>query len=256
MRFRLVLLGLVFFQTAVFADVIQNQKGQTLEGMITKENDQQITINVDGMELTMAKSDVKSIKRGPVFKKPKPRPAVTEAKKTLPPKMEEVSSPKIDLSQLERPVIVFDKRQWKLGYQDSRANQVIAEFVLEGETVQNWTELVTAQLFIGLRSEPRYYVEYVKKETARTCPGAKFEILREAPYDVTYAWSIRGCAAAADQAEVARVVLGLDGTHVLHYAVKTGEWPAAERQKWQECLEASQFVKPQPQNNQGSGNRP
>jgi hypothetical protein len=243
-----VVLGLFFVSSLAYADVIENKTGQRLEGTITFENDKQITVEVEGMELTLPKSDVRSIRRGPVAVRTKPRvaePPATEAAQ------EPAAAPAtpvpatIDVTKLERPVIVFDERQWKLGYQDARNSQVIAEFVLDGESVKDWNELVTAQLFIGLRTEPRYYVQYVKEKTAQVCPGAKWQTLKETPVDVLYEWSVKDCTGTPDQSEIARAVLGADGLHVLHYAVKSGEMSAQSRQKWTQCLLASQIVKPQ-----------
>ncbi len=246
----LVLLFFLFFQAAVFADVIENKTGQLLEGKITSETADGITIDVDGMELTLKRGEIQSIRRGPVAKKINPLRKAPETKpenaaaSASDPKAANVK-PGIDISKLERPVIVFDERNWKIGYQDVRNSQVIAEFVVDGENVNHWTELVTAQLFIGLRSEPRYYVEYVKQKVLATCPSTQWQLLNQTPYDVMYAWSVKGCASAPDQSEIARVILGVDGMHVLHYAVKEAEMSAENRQKWIGCLQASQIVKPQ-----------
>ncbi len=215
------------------------------EGMITKETDHEIILNVDGLDLMLPKSEVKSVKRGPVSKKQVESTKNVTAKPSQASKDETSTQSAIPLDKLERPVIVFDQRSWKLGYQNAANNQVIAEFVVDGQTVQNWTELVTAQLFLGLRSEPRYYVQYVKEKTAAACPDAQWNTIQESPYDVMYEWSVRNCSKAPDQSEIARVILGADGLHVLHYAIKAKEMSAENRQKWIECLKASQIVKPQ-----------
>ena len=247
------LLALVFlFQTTAYADVIVSKTGQSLEGVITRENGDEVALDVDGMELTLKRAEIRTIRRGPAPKKKqlpaKVLEAAVESGAALPagtaPEAPAGNAP-VDISKLERPVIVFDQRDWKLDYQDVRNNQVIAEFVLPGQSVKDWTELVTAQLFVGLRTEPRYFVKYVKEKTAKTCAGTKWQVVRETPYDITYEWSVKNCSNVPDQSEIARVVLGADGLHVLHYAIKMGEMPADNREKWIGCLEASQIVKPQ-----------
>ena len=253
-----VLLGALMLQTSVFADVIENKTGQRLEGLITKETDQQVSIEVDGMELTLARSDVKSVVRGPVQKKKRPVIVLPAETKTAPPAAP-VPPPAAqgqDLSGLEKPIIVFDDRKWILANQDMRNNIVTAQFVLDGESASKWTEMVWAQLYVGLRTEPKFYVQYVREEAAKQCPGGRWETIKETPYDVTYFRSINGCANVPDQSEIARIILGVDGLHILHYAMKMGDMPVENQQKWIQCLEASQLVKPQPQNNNASGNKP
>ena len=224
------------------ADVITHKNGQVLEGTITSESDQEITIDVDGMSIPVQRSDIASLVRKPIETKKAAVPAnaptaeAVEAQAAAPPQKP------VSLSDLEKPLLVFDERKWKLGYQDAKQNQVIAEFVLENETVENWTELVTAQLFIGLRSEPRYFAEYVKKKTKDTCPSTVWKTISEQPEDILYEWSVSGCKDIPDQSEIARTHLGRDGLHVIHYAIKLGEMPEDKRQVWTKNLETTQFA--------------
>ena len=111
--------------------------------------------------------------------------------------------------------------------------------------MQNWNEMVTAQLWIGLRSEPKYWVEYVKKSTGEQCPNRQFNMFAETPEDALYEWSVTGCGDIPAQSELARVHLGLDGLHVLHYAIKQSPMPEEKRQLWAQNLQNTQFVKPQ-----------
>jgi hypothetical protein len=235
-----------------YADVIESTSGQKLEGTITKESGTDITLDVDGLELTLKRAEIKAIRKGPVPKKKKEPVTLPEEVKDdkavtgapglpAPAGAEEA----IDLNKFERPVIVFDKRDWKLVSQNVKNQVVLAQFLPDGDTLQDWSELVTAQLYIGLRTEPRYYVQYVKEKTAATCPGVKWQVLRETPYDVTYEWSVKSCSNIPDQSEIARVILGTDGLHILRYSMKIGEMPADNREKWIGCLEASQIVKPE-----------
>jgi histidinol-phosphate aminotransferase len=228
---------------AAFADVILHKNGQAIEGVIVSETEAEVTIAVEGMDLPVPRADITSITRGKVQKK---------AKKVVPAKPAPAPAPQasaparqgIDIARLEKPVLVFDDRKWKLDFQDARNSQVIAEFVLEGESVKDWSELVTAQLFIGLRSDPRYFVDYVKKQTASRCANTEWRTLRESPQDILYEWNVKDCEGVPDQSEIARVYLGADGLHVLHYAVKLGEMPEENHAKWIQNLEAVQFVKP------------
>lgn len=50
---------------------------------------------------------------------------------------------------------VFDKRQWVLGWSKNNktSKDIFEEYVLRGETVDNWSELVTIQFFNGLNTK-------------------------------------------------------------------------------------------------------
>ena len=247
---------LLLWQSAAFADVVTSKSGQTLEGTITRENENEVALDVDGMELTLKRAEIESIRRAALPKKKRIPPKVLEAavEKSASTAPAEPAGPANeapppgtgpDLSKLERPVIVFDKRDWKRVTQEVKNNIVVAQFLPDGERLQDWNELVTAQLYIGLRTEPRYYAKYVQETAVATCPGTQWQIVRETPYDVMYEWGVKGCDKAPDQSRIGRVILGTDGLHILEYAIKLGEMPADDREKWIGCLEASQIVKPQ-----------
>ena len=41
----------------------------------------------------------------------------------------------------------FDGRGWVVGHQQRNANESLTEYVLPGQTVDNWRELVTSTVF-------------------------------------------------------------------------------------------------------------
>ena len=61
-----------------------------------------------------------------------------------------------------------------VGYEDANAQQTIREEVPSGETVQDWTRMVTTQRFPGAASRvsPAAFFETVSSNLARACPGA------------------------------------------------------------------------------------
>ncbi len=247
MRFK-TLFFLAFSATTslAFADTVENKNGQVLEGMIQSENDKEVILQTDGMDISILKSEIKNITRGKMAPKPKPKePPAPVSSAPVPFQGQKPSKEEpIDLSKLERPIIVFDERTWKLAVQDVKNNRVVAYFVLEGQSVQKWSELVTAELYIGLRTDPKYFVEYVHNEAMKKCPKTEWKVLKDEPHDILYEWSIKDCAGVPDQSEIVRVFFGYDGLHVLHYAIKLGEIPEARHQGWIEGLKNSQFVKP------------
>ncbi len=252
-----VLLFAFLLTGTAWADIIRHKNGQTIEGAILSENDKRVKIEVEGMEIEVGRADIASVKYSKLAPKRKVITAVAvpvAADASVPggdkpvPGIQDPndSGPDrgADLSKLEKPVLIFDDRKWLMHSQDTPPNQVIAIFYPEGQSFENWTERVTAQLFIGLKTQPHFFADYVKQKTASTCPQTDWKVLKEGPEDVLYQWSVKGCANIPDQSEIARVHLGVDGLHVLHYAIKFSEIPEPNGSTWAKCLASTEFIKP------------
>lgn len=64
---------------------------------------------------------------------------------------------------------------YKIGYQTKRDNMLITEFVPVRESVEAWTEMVTTQVFVGLkRPTPNEFRQIMQKSWAKSCTGAGF----------------------------------------------------------------------------------
>lgn len=68
----------------------------------------------------------------------------------------------------------------KVGFQKRQGNQVISEWVPQAETVENWTEIVTVQVFFGMKNValPGWRAR-IEKLWADACPNSKFEKVKE-----------------------------------------------------------------------------
>jgi hypothetical protein len=49
-------------------------------------------------------------------------------------------------------LLVTKPAGYKIGFSAKKNNMIISEMVPEAETVENWTEMVTVQIFLGLKS--------------------------------------------------------------------------------------------------------
>lgn len=64
---------------------------------------------------------------------------------------------------------------YKVGFQTKQGNMLLTEFVPERESVENWTEMVTTQVFLGLkRPSPREFRQVMQSSWATSCKGAGF----------------------------------------------------------------------------------
>jgi len=62
---------------------------------------------------------------------------------------------------------------YKVGFTKHAPNGVITEMVPAAETVENWTEMVTVQIFFGLHDSPASFRLRMEKLWLSSCAGAK-----------------------------------------------------------------------------------
>ena len=62
---------------------------------------------------------------------------------------------------------------YKIGFQDRQQNMLLTEMVPEAETVENWTEMVTTQVFPGLKATPQQFKATIDQSVKAACPGAE-----------------------------------------------------------------------------------
>jgi hypothetical protein len=62
---------------------------------------------------------------------------------------------------------------YKVGFQDKKSNMLMTEMVPTNETVHNWTEMVTMQIFYGLKVTPEQFKERISKGWLSSCAGSE-----------------------------------------------------------------------------------
>lgn len=63
---------------------------------------------------------------------------------------------------------------YKVDFQERKGNVAISEMVPSGQSVQNWTEMVTVQIFFGMKSTPQQFRAQLEKRWAEACPDNRF----------------------------------------------------------------------------------
>ncbi len=62
---------------------------------------------------------------------------------------------------------------FKLGFKDSKNGMNMQEFIPAGETVQNWTEMVTVQVFLSRKDlQPAPFLGAMQQQWAGACKGS------------------------------------------------------------------------------------
>ena len=145
---------------------------------------------------------------------------------------------------LERPEIHFDDQTWVVGNQATAGDILAVEFIPEGQTIDNWSEMVTSQLFSGFIKPGgvALLLDKTKNNLSQKCPAIRWKVVRQSESDAVYEWGVDACKGVDDQSEIARIIQGNEGIHVLHYAIKKSPIPSEKRVEWTRRLEETRLL--------------
>lgn len=126
----------------------------------------------------------------------------------------------------------FDGRGWVVGHQQRNANESLTEYVLPGQTVDNWRELVTSTVHFQPVPVERL-VDEIHTLMSKDCPSLVWNVVRQDQRTIIFEWRDSGCGGDEPQAELDRITIEKDGLYRLAYAVKMkGPVPADRRKQW------------------------
>jgi hypothetical protein len=63
-------------------------------------------------------------------------------------------------------------KDFKIGFQSNRDNRLMTEWVPTAETVEDWTQMLTVQIYRGAAVDSATFLQGVGKRYMDTCPGA------------------------------------------------------------------------------------
>ncbi|WP_071672844.1 hypothetical protein [Nioella nitratireducens] len=115
------------------------------------------------------------------------------------------------------------------GYQATRGSDTISEYVPEGETVEDWTRMLTIQIFREAGdADPVAYLGQLGTALSEACPGSGGNLLGQEPVDgLPAAAAFYVCPAAEQDAPPQEVFLtqaiaGRDALYVVQIAWHDG----------------------------------
>lgn len=129
----------------------------------------------------------------------------------------------------------FDGRGWTVGHQQRNDHQSITEYVLPGQTVENWKELVTSEVYF--KPIPiSAVVKMFEAKLSRGCPSLAFTVVRQDEHAAVIEWRDSGCGGFEPSSELARFAIEKDGVYRLAYSVK-GSMKPEKRKEWMGILD-------------------
>ena len=61
---------------------------------------------------------------------------------------------------------------YKIGFRDKKNDLQMTEWVPTNQTAENWTEMLTVQVFHGLKMAPEQFMQQLEQRWRGACPGA------------------------------------------------------------------------------------
>jgi hypothetical protein len=133
----------------------------------------------------------------------------------------------------EKESFIANGKEWQLGFTDSQ-NGLFKEYVLAGETVDNWSELITVQRYSNPNGIPvQGYADQFKASLEQSVAGnLQFNILKEDAENLYYEFQVTEDPVHPDQYETARIESEGGEIWFVHYAIKNAEIDKSEKEAW------------------------
>lgn len=131
----------------------------------------------------------------------------------------------------------FDDRDWVPGFDQSTPEGAIIEYTLKGETVDNWSELVTVQRFVNVKANVNEYYSLFIKELQKSVKPAEVHtrvISRDAEGIFFEWWIDKGEPTA--QHEWFRLFKTPESLLILRYTTKQLDDLEKTRETWEKIL--------------------
>jgi len=141
-------------------------------------------------------------------------------------------------------LLVSVPKGYKIGYEKKAGNQIMTEMVPEGETVKDWTEMVTVQIFLNMRGvAPAEYRARIEKLWAGACADSTFATVKEGADGgyPTLTW-LSKCphnnATSKPELTWMKAIQGRDSFYLVQKAYKF-EPTAEQKKQWDDYLDGA-----------------
>lgn len=145
---------------------------------------------------------------------------------------------------LETIYAPIDASGWTVAYAtDTLGMSNIVERIPDGQTLDNWAEMITIQFFEGERRTPQDFVTGLESQMKQRCPSVEWSVIETDRTGVLYEWRLDRCSEQQDQHELSRLLRGNDGLHRIAYVEKVRRLSNDTRDTWIANLRSAYLVK-------------
>ena len=127
----------------------------------------------------------------------------------------------------------FDGREWELGHQQAAEYNAIREYVLAGQSVKDWTELVTSLYLKTSLSVQQYYEKFWIHDP--NCPSLTTSKIYETADTIIFEGK-HGACGGYDPGEFVQRCSGIDGGILSLVFAQKGQLTSENRSSWTKAL--------------------
>jgi hypothetical protein len=134
---------------------------------------------------------------------------------------------------------------WKEASHTESSGVMTREYVRPGETLGDWRELLTVQVFDRAHSKfpaPAAAEDSLRRQETARCPGVVWNRVAADSASALYEWHVSGCPAQPDQYQIARVFESRGARARVAYSRKGATMPDSVRADWLKRLGAARFT--------------
>lgn len=132
----------------------------------------------------------------------------------------------------ERWDFAFDSRSWKLGSHAKGESQAIREYVLKGQAIGAWSELVSSSWTYTREISVQQFHEKLIAGLKQGCESFETTTIKKSSDDLVFEWKQNPCKGWPAQHEIRRIKMVDGHLSTLSYAIKTNKIDEASRSEW------------------------
>lgn len=141
-----------------------------------------------------------------------------------------------------------DGRNWKLGYNAKNDQMSLSEYIIEGESLENWTELVSVMAVWPSDMTLEQYFDSFVQNLKKLIPSSEIQakIIERGPNTLLAEWWLDD-KSPNSQHEWIQLFRGSSTIYSLRYTTKNLESIDAKRPIWEKILKDAKLSSPRPQ---------
>jgi hypothetical protein len=149
---------------------------------------------------------------------------------------------------MPRPVfeqfkVAFDERAWVVVFNDTQGKDRITQYVPQGSTAENWTEMITERSFPGLQTTatPEQEMAAARKLAEEQCSKVDWTVVGQEPGSIRYVAELSGCAETRPPNEAGRFIMSDLAIYQVTYRSKKPKLSDAEKKSWADVLARAHY---------------
>ena len=142
----------------------------------------------------------------------------------------------------ETQQIAFDERPWQAAWGKNTPMIVTVEYVVLGDNIDAWHELITSQFMPGIQNKvtPKQFAEFSLERLKQAGFNPLVTFHKDTQDQVLYEFRIES-PASQTQDELQLITRGKNGLYSLHYVIKKADMGEENRKKWLALLLSSRL---------------